>query len=122
MKCTASFRTIEEIDSLLQRETKVMTLQKDYLTFINHKKCDINLLHLTTKLLSDIKDCQYYIENTLKADNKLKRKDKDIIYMRALSLISGAIEELKKRVSDLKKLSVLDEIELNEVLDQIFKL
>ena len=97
MKCIASFRSIEEVDSLFKRDIRMISLQQDYLMFIGHKRCDAELHLLATKLRSDIADCQDYIENTLKTDSELKKKDKDIIYMRALSLMSSAIDALKKK-------------------------
>ena len=97
MEATASFRSIEEVNSLLQRDTRMVTLQRRYLEFIEHKEGDVELWHLATELLSDIMNCQDYIENTLKTDSELKKKDKDIIYMRALALMSSAIDALKKK-------------------------
>ena len=122
MKATASFRSIEEVNSLLQRDTRMVTLQRRYLEFIEHKEGDVEPWHLATELLSDIMNCQDYIENTLSTDRGLKRKEKDIIYMRALSLMSSAIGTLKKRVIDLEKLSIDNGQEHTRVLDQISRL
>ena len=122
MNCTASFRSIEEVNSLLQRDTRMINLQQGYLMFIGHKKCDIELFLLAKELLSNITNCQYYIENKLSSDKDLKRKEKDIIYMRALSLISSAIDALKKRLAELRKLSIGNTQEHKSVLDQISKI
>ena len=53
---------------------------------------------------------------------ELSDKEKDIIYMRALSLMSSAIGTLKKRVIDLEKLSIDNGQEHTRVLDQISRL
>ena len=122
MSATASFRPIKDVDSLLQRDDRMVALQQRHLEFIGHKKCDVALLSLATKLLSDITNCKDYIDNTLSTDRKLKRKEKNIIYMRALALMSSAIEALKKRVTDLRKLSFGNDPEHTKVLDQISRL
>ena len=122
MNCTASFRSIEEVNSLLQRDTRMINLQQGYLMFIGHKKCDVELFFLAKELLSNINNCQDYIENTLKADKDLKRKEKDIIYMRALSLISSAIDALKNRLAELRKLSIVNDQEHKSILEQIYKM
>lgn len=122
MEATASFRSIEEVNSLLQRDTRMVALQREYLKFIEHKEVDVELYHLATELLSGIANCQDYIENVLSTDRELKRKEKDIIYMRALALMSSAICALKKRVTDLGEISVDNAQERTRVLDQISRL
>lgn len=122
MEVTASFRSIEEVNSLLQRDTRMVALQREYLKFIEHKEVDVELYHLATGLLSGIANCQDYIENVLSTDRELKRKEKDIIYMRALALMSSAICALKKRVTDLGEISVDNAQERTRVLDQISRL
>ena len=122
MNCTASFRSIEEVNSLLQRDTRMINLQQGYLMFIDHKKCDVELFLLAKELLSNITNCQDYIENTLRTVKDLKRKEKDIIYMRALSLMSSSIDALKNRLPELRKLSVCNAQEHKSILDQISKM
>ena len=122
MSCSASFLSIEEVNSLLQRDARMVSLQQGYLMFISHKKCDVELFLLAKELLSNITNCQDYIENILITDRVLKRKEKDIIYMRALSLMSSVIGELKKRLAELRKLSIGDTQEHKRVLDKISKL
>ena len=122
MNCTASFLSIEEVDSLVHRDSRMVTLQQNYLMLIDHKKCDVELFLLAKELISNITNCQDYIDNTLSNDRDLKRKEKDIIYMRALSLMSSAIDALKKRLTELRKLSIDDTQEHKRVLDKISKL
>ena len=122
MNCTASFLSIEEVDSLVHRDSRMVILQQNYLIFIGHKKCDDELFLLAKELISNITNCQDYIDNTLSNDRDLKRKEKDIIYMRALSLMSSAIDALKKRLTELRKLSIDDTQEHKRVLDKISKL
>ena len=122
MNATASFLSIEEVDSLVKRDTRMVTLQQNYLMFIAHKKCDVKLFVLAKELISNLTNVQDYIDNTLSNDRDLKRKEKDIIYMRALSLMSSVIGELKKRLAELRKLSIGDTQEHKRVLDKISKL
>ena len=122
MNCTASFRSIEEVNSLLQRDARMVSLQQGYLMFISHKKCDVELFLLAKELLSNITNCQDYIENILITDRVLKRKEKDIIYMRALSLMSSSIDALKNRLPELRKLSVCNAQEHKSILEQIYKM
>ena len=119
---TASFLSIEEVDSLVHRDSRMVTLQQNYLMLIDHKKCDVELFLLAKELISNITNVQDYIDNTLSNDRDLKRKEKDIIYMRALSLMSSVIGELKKRLAELRKLSIGDTQEHKRVLDKISKL
>ena len=122
MNATASFLSIEEVDSLVHRDSRMVILQQNYLIFIGHKKCDDELFLLAKELISNITNCQDYIDNTLSNERDLKRKEKDIIYMRALSLMSSAIDALKKRLTELRKLSIDDTQEHKRVLDKISKL
>ena len=122
MNATATFLSIEEVDSLVHRDSRMVILQQNYLIFIGHKKCDDELFLLAKELISNITNCQDYIENILITDRVLKRKEKDIIYMRALSLMSSAIGALKKRLAELRKLSIGDTQEHKRVLDKISKL
>ena len=119
---TASFLSIEEVDSLVKRDTRMVTLQQNYLMLIEHKKCDVELFLLAKELISNITNCQDYIDNTLSNDRDLKRKEKDIIYMRALSLMSSSIDALKNRLPELRKLSVCNAQEHKSILDQISKM